>query len=61
MTLFEFLTLAVLGLGVLNGLYWIAGKLGQFKYLGDDEIEQRIREANESFENRPRIRAITKE
>ena len=61
MTLFELICLATLALAIFNGLYWLANKYGGFGYMSDDEIEQRIKEANESFENRPRIRAITKE
>ena len=59
MTLFELICLAVFGLAVLNGLIWLADKLDELHYLSDDEIEQRIKEANRAIENRPRVRAIT--
>ena len=61
MTLFELACLGTLALATLNAIYWLIGKLEGFDYLSDEGIEKRIKEANDAFENRPRVRAITKE
>jgi len=61
MTLFELICLGVLALGIFNGLYWFATRIDASQYLSDNEIEQRLRDADEAINNRPRIRAITKE
>jgi hypothetical protein len=61
MTLFELAILGTLALATLNAIYWVFSKLEGFDYLSDDEIEKRIKEANDALENRPRVRAITKE
>lgn len=60
MTLFDLICFSCLSLAIFAGLYWLAGKHGSFHYLSDDDIKQRVEEANRAIENRPRVRAITK-
>lgn len=59
MTLFELISLATLALAIFAGLYWLAMRIDASQYLSEEGIEQRLRDADEAINNRPRVRAFT--